>query len=326
MSLRKICIVVLSRANYGSIKSMIKALSKDKNFKLQIITGGSALLSKYGNVDNVIAKDGFKINEKIFFVVEGETPSTMVKSTAVGMLDLSTAFERLKPDLVFAIGDRYETMATVLSASYMNIPIAHTMGGEISGTIDESIRHAITKFAHLHFPATKKSAKNIFKMGEDKKNIYHVGCPRIDTVKDSLNKKIDNLNNKIFDKYIHQINEEIKETTKNKNLLLFSDKLEKYVELLVNFTSWLEKKYNTSKDDVSSACNDYLKVFGYVSLGYSWLKILRISHEKLQTNKDFFEDKINTATYYFDKILPRAQSHYISAISGSETMMKTNFN
>ena len=134
------------------------------------------------------------------------------------------------------------------------------------------------------------------------------------------------LNNKIFDKYIHQINEEIKETTKNKNLLLFSDKLEKYVELLVNFTSWLEKKHNTSKDDVSSACNDYLKVFGYVSLGYSWLKILRISHEKLQTNKDFFEDKINTATYYFDKILPRAQSHYISAISGSETMMKTNFN
>ena len=78
MSLRKICIVVLSRANYGSIKSMIKALSKDKNFKLQIITGGSALLSKYGNVDNVIAKDGFKINEKIFFVVEGETPSLSV--------------------------------------------------------------------------------------------------------------------------------------------------------------------------------------------------------------------------------------------------------
>ena len=134
------------------------------------------------------------------------------------------------------------------------------------------------------------------------------------------------LNNKIFDKYIHQINEEIKETTKNKNLLLFSDKLEKYVELLVNFTSWVEKKYNTSKDDVSSACNDYLKVFGYVSLGYSWLKILKISHEKLQTNKDFYEDKINTATYYFDKILPIVQSHYISAISGSESMMKTKFN
>ncbi len=134
------------------------------------------------------------------------------------------------------------------------------------------------------------------------------------------------LNNKIFDKYISQINAEIKEAAKNKNLSLFSGKLEKYIELLVNFTSWLEKKHNSSKDDVSSACNDYLRVFGYVSLGYSWLKILRISHEKLKTNKDFFEDKINTAAYYFDKILPRAQSHYISAISGSETMMKANFN
>ena len=134
------------------------------------------------------------------------------------------------------------------------------------------------------------------------------------------------LNNKIFDKYISQINEEIEKTAKNKNLSLFSGKLEKYIELLVNFTSWLEKKYSTSKDDVSSACNDYLRVFGYVSLGYSWLKVLRISHEKLQTNKDFYEDKINTATYYFDKILPRLQSHYISAISGSESMMKTKFN
>jgi len=134
------------------------------------------------------------------------------------------------------------------------------------------------------------------------------------------------LNNKIFDKYISQINDEVKKATKNKNLSLFAGKLEKYIELLVNFTSWLEKKYNTSKDDVSSACNDYLKVLGYISLGYSWLKILRISHEKLQLNRDFFEDKINTATYYFDKILPRVQGHYISAISGSQSIMKTKFN
>ena len=134
------------------------------------------------------------------------------------------------------------------------------------------------------------------------------------------------LNNKIFDKYISQINDEIKKAAKNKNLSLFAGKLEKYIELLVNFTSWIQKKYNTSKDDVSSACNDYLKVLGYISLGYSWLKILRISHEKLQLNRDFFEDKINTATYYFDKILPRVQGHYIAAISGSQSIMKTKFN
>ncbi len=134
------------------------------------------------------------------------------------------------------------------------------------------------------------------------------------------------LNNKIFEKYISNLNDEIKLCVKNKNLSIFAGKLEKYIELLINFTSWLKEKYNTSKDDVSSACNDYLKVFGYVSLGYTWLKILRISHEKLQVNREFFDDKINTATFYFDKILPRVQSHYISAISGSENIMKTKFN
>ena len=141
---------------------------------------------------------------------------------------------------------------------------------------------------------------------------------------DLVQRKI--LNNKIFDNFISEINAEIKICGKNKNLFPFIEKLKKYLELLVNFTLWLGKKNASSKDDVSSACNDYLKVFGYIALGYSWLKMLRVSYEKLESNKNFFDDKINTATYYFDKILPRVQSHYISAISGSETMMKTNFN
>ncbi len=141
---------------------------------------------------------------------------------------------------------------------------------------------------------------------------------------DLVQRKI--LNNKIFDNFISEINAEIKVCSKNKNLFPFIEKLKKYLELLVNFTLWLTKKNASSKDDVSSACNDYLKVFGYIALGYSWLKMLRVSYEKLESNKNFFDDKINTATYYFDKILPRVQSHYISAISGSETMMKTNFN
>ena len=81
-----------------------------------------------------------------------------------------------------------------------------------------------------------------------------------------------------------------------------------------------------SKDDVSAACNDYLKVLGFISLAFSWLKILRVSYEQLEKNKDFFSEKINTATYFFNKILPRVQSHYLSGISGSENMMKANFN
>ena len=134
------------------------------------------------------------------------------------------------------------------------------------------------------------------------------------------------LNNKIFEKYISQIDEEIKSCKSNKNLDLFLERVKKYKEILINFTSWLKTKQTISKDDISSACNDYLKVLGYVSLSYSWLRMLRVSYEKMDTNKSFFEEKINTGKYYFDKILPRAESHYISGIIGSETMMRANFN
>ena len=129
-----------------------------------------------------------------------------------------------------------------------------------------------------------------------------------------------------YHKYIIEISDEIKEYGKNKNLILFTQKFQKYIELLNNFTYWLGEKNKNSKDDVSAACNDYLKVLGYIGLAHSWLKILKVSYEKLDTNKSFFEDKINTATYYFDKILPRVQSHYLSAVTGSNSMMKANFN
>tara|TARA_B100000686_G_scaffold69190_1_gene75003 strand:+ start:713 stop:2473 length:1761 start_codon:yes stop_codon:yes gene_type:complete len=134
------------------------------------------------------------------------------------------------------------------------------------------------------------------------------------------------LNNNVLDEYILQIDEEIKNCKNNKDLDLFLERVKKYKELLINFTSWLKTKQTISKDDVSSACNDYLKVLGYVSLSYSWLRILRVSYEKMNTNKSFFEEKINTGKYYFDKILPRAESHYIAGITGSESTMKANFN
>lgn len=195
---KKICVAIFSRANYGSIKKVLDELKKNKKIELQIITGGSANIGKYGSISDIIKKDKFKINEEIFFFVDGDKPITMVKTTALGMIETSSALEKLKPDIVLTIGDRYETMATVIASTYMNIPVAHTMGGEISGTIDESIRHAITKFSHIHFPATKKSKENILKMGENKKNIFMVGCPRIDLVKECLSKKIDDLNTKVF--------------------------------------------------------------------------------------------------------------------------------
>ena len=134
------------------------------------------------------------------------------------------------------------------------------------------------------------------------------------------------LNNKIFDKYISELTREVKELDKDKKLSLFAERFFKYLELLNNFTLWLGEKNKSAKDDVSAACNDYLKVLGYIALAHSWLKIVKVSYSRLNENKTFFEDKINTAKYYFDKILPRVQSHYLSAITGSETMMKSNFN
>ncbi len=182
MSVRKVCVVVASRANYGSIKSAMRAIQNHKDLELQLIVGASAILPRYGAVVDIIKRDGFKTNAEVYMIVEGENPITMAKSTGLGLIELATSFQNLKPDIVLTVGDRFETMATAIAASYMNIPLAQTMCGEVSGTIDESVRHAITKLAHIHFPANENSAERIIKMGEDPKRVYVVGCPRIDLV------------------------------------------------------------------------------------------------------------------------------------------------
>jgi len=183
---RKVCVVVGSRANYSSIKSAMRAVEDHADLQLQLVVGASALLDRYGTVADLIEADGFDPDERVFMLIEGETPSTMAKSTGLGLLELPTAFERLEPDVVITVGDRFETMATALAATYMNIPLAHTMGGEVSGNIDESIRHAVTKFAHVHFPASEGAGKRIVQLGEDPDCVHVVGCPRMDLVAEVL--------------------------------------------------------------------------------------------------------------------------------------------
>jgi UDP-hydrolysing UDP-N-acetyl-D-glucosamine 2-epimerase len=190
---KKVCVVVGSRANYSSIKSAMQAIERHPELRLQIIVGASALLDRYGTVLDLIEQDGFEPDEKVFMLIEGETPSTMAKSTGLGLLELPTAFERLQPDVVITVGDRFETIATALAATYMNIPLAHTMGGELSGNIDESIRHAVTKFAHLHFPACTEAAERIIRMGEPPDRVHVVGCPRMDLVAEVLAQPDDDL-------------------------------------------------------------------------------------------------------------------------------------
>ncbi len=181
--MRKICVFIGGRANYSSIKSAMQAIQKHPELELQVVLGGSGLVDKFGNLEKILAADGFNIDEKVYMQVEGDKPNAMVKTAGLGMLGLADVFERLQPDFVIVIGDRYEVMAATIAAAYMNIRVAHTMGGEVTGTIDESIRHAITKFAHVHFPANKEAGERIEKLGERPEDVFVVGCPRIDNVK-----------------------------------------------------------------------------------------------------------------------------------------------
>ncbi|MGH1427310.1 MAG: UDP-N-acetylglucosamine 2-epimerase [Arenicella sp.] len=180
--MRKICVVVGSRANYSSIKSAMRAIDNHPELTLQVVATSSALLDRYGQVVDLIEKDGFNIDDRVYMLMEGETPLTMAKSTGIGTIELASTFDRLQPDIVVTIGDRFETMATTIATTYMNIALAHTMGGEVTGTIDESIRHAITKFAHIHFPACNDAVERIIKLGELPESIHNVGCPRLDLV------------------------------------------------------------------------------------------------------------------------------------------------
>lgn len=180
--MKMICAVVGSRANYSSIKSALRAIKEHPDLELQLVISASALLDRYGTVVDVMEADGFEASAKLHMLVEGETPTTMAKSTGLGLIELPSVFERLNPDVVITVGDRFETMATTLAAAYMNIPIAHTMGGEVTGSIDESIRHAVTKFAHIHFPASRDAGDRIIKLGERPELVHVVGCPRVDLV------------------------------------------------------------------------------------------------------------------------------------------------
>src|SRR6266849_4017854 len=176
----------------------MRAIAAHPALELQLVVGASAILDRYGSVVDLIEQDGFKAAAKVYMLIEGETPATMAKSTGLGLVELPTIFELLQPDIVLTVGDRFETMATTLAAAYMNIPLAHTMGGEVSGTIDESIRHAVTKFAHIHFPACTEARDRIVRMGERPEDVYLVGCPRIDLVAQVLDSDRSGLEPDVF--------------------------------------------------------------------------------------------------------------------------------
>ena len=180
MTTRKICVVVTARPSYSRIRTALKAINEHPDLELQLVVAASALLDRYGNAIQAIERDGFTISQRVYMVLEGENLVTSAKSTGIGLSELATVFDNLKPDAVVTIADRYETLATAVAASYMNIPVVHVQGGEVTGSIDEKVRHAVTKLANLHLVSTSLAAERVRRLGEEPDSIFVTGCPSID--------------------------------------------------------------------------------------------------------------------------------------------------
>ena len=194
MPIKKICVVVTARPSYSRIKTALTAIKKHPKLELQLVIAGSALLGRYGNAVEFIEKDGFEIAEKVFMVLEGENPTSMAKTTGLGVMELANVFYKLQPNAVITIADRFETIATSIAASYQNIPLIHIQGGEVTGNIDEKVRHANTKLADLHLVASEDAKERVLKMGENPTMVFNTGCPSIDLAHEiKVNSKMSSL-------------------------------------------------------------------------------------------------------------------------------------
>lgn len=178
--MKKICVVLVDRANYGRLKPVMHALQDHAGIHLQVVCAGTMVLERFQQPVNIVRNHGFPVDSEIYLELEGSTPTTMAKSVGIGVIEFASEFQRLKPDIVLIIGDRYEALSAVLAAAFMNLCIAHIQGGEVSGSIDESTRHAISKYSHYHFPSTKRAAEYLVRMGEKPDTILGIGCPSSD--------------------------------------------------------------------------------------------------------------------------------------------------
>lgn len=183
---RKVCVVITARPSYARIKTAMEAIRDHESLELQLVVAASALLDRYGNAVKVIENEGFRIDRTVYMIVEGENLVTSAKSTGFGLAELATVFNDLKPDMVVTIADRYETVATSIAAAYMNIPLVHVQGGEVTGSIDEKTRHANTKLADIHLVSCDNARIRVEKMGEQPASIYVTGCPSIDLARQAL--------------------------------------------------------------------------------------------------------------------------------------------
>ncbi len=181
--MKKIAVVTGTRAEYGILLPVIKAIKTCKDLELLLVVTGAHLSRKFGYTVSEIGKDGLNIDARVKMLAEEDTLASMSAAIGQGITAMTRTWEQLKPDIILVLGDRIEPLAAAISGAYMNIPIAHIHGGDSSrGGLDESARHAITKFSHIHFPATPLSAERIKKMGEDTWRVHMVGSPALDAI------------------------------------------------------------------------------------------------------------------------------------------------
>lgn len=184
MSNRKICIVTGTRAEYGLMYYLMKEIQSETNLELQIVVTGMHLSPEFGLTYKQIEQDGFVINEKIEMLLSADTPSSIAKSMGLGVIGFADAFQRLLPDVLVVLGDRFEILAAAQTALVMRIPIAHISGGELTeGAIDDSIRHSITKMSHIHFPSTDEYAQRIVQLGEQPERVFQVGNLGVEAIR-----------------------------------------------------------------------------------------------------------------------------------------------
>ncbi len=183
---RKVCFVITNFIHYSRNLLVLEELKKRKDVDLHIIVAGPALLSKYSSkfadIKKLLIEDGHLKLYDLHFNLEGNDSIVKAKTAGLGIIEFTTLFNQIKPDVVVVRGDRFEVLSAAVAASYMSIPIAHIEGGDISGSIDESVRHAITKLSHIHFTTNTPAKERVLKMGENKSYVFNFGSPDIEVV------------------------------------------------------------------------------------------------------------------------------------------------
>lgn len=195
--MRKICVITGTRANYGRLKTVMNAIINHPKLELKLIVTGMHLIPEFGYTVTEVEKDGYTIDARVDMHLSNDTGASMCKSLGLGLIGITQAIESIQPDIILILGDRDEDLAGAIIGAHMNIPVAHIHGGEVTGTIDESIRHAITKFSHIHFTATAGSCERLLKLGEVEEYVFNVGSPGLDAI---LNREY-SVRSEVFNKF-----------------------------------------------------------------------------------------------------------------------------